>query len=79
MAEVKGANYGIDIKDALQRRGIDNAYQLWQKINGSKATAALLWEGTAKQIQMETMNKLHSILGISPAEYLVNKGTTNRG
>jgi len=44
------------------------------KLGGSKATTALLWEGTAKQIQMNTMNKLHDILGISPPEYLVNRG-----
>lgn len=64
--------YRIDIQDALQRRGIENPYQLWQKIGGSKATTALLWKGTATQIQLETMNKLHNIVGISPVEYISN-------
>lgn len=70
-----GADYGIDIQDALLRRGIKNPFQLWQKIGGSKATTALLWEGTARAIQMQTMNKLYNLLGISPAEYLINRRT----
>ncbi len=73
-----GADYGIDIQDALIRRGIENPYQLWQKISGSKETTAILWAGTAKQIHMETMNKLYNILGIAPAEYLVNKANSGR-
>lgn len=73
MAKMNQAAYGVDVRDACIRRGVDNAYQLWLKIGGSKATAALLWDGTAKQIQMETMNKLRDLLGITPPEYLVDK------
>jgi DNA-binding Xre family transcriptional regulator len=73
MAKEKGANYGVSIQDALRKRGIENAYQLWQKIGGSKATAAILWEGSARLLHMDIVNKLANVLGIRPGEYLVDK------
>jgi hypothetical protein len=67
------ANWVIDITDACVKRGIENPYQLWQRIGGSKATTAKLFEGTSVMIQTETMNRLHKVLGITPFEYLINK------
>jgi hypothetical protein len=68
-----GPNWVIDITAACRQRGIENAYQLWQKIGGSKATTAQLFSGRSEMIRIETMNRLHSILGISPFEYIINK------
>jgi hypothetical protein len=67
------ANYVIDITEACLKRGIENPYQLWQKIGGSKATTAQLFGGTSSMIRTETMNRLHQLIGITPFEYIINK------
>jgi DNA-binding Xre family transcriptional regulator len=66
-------NWVIDVTEACQKRGIENPYQLWQKIGGSKATTAQLFSGASEMIRTETMNRLHDILGISPFEYILNR------
>ena len=73
MANRDEANWVIDIKEAARKRGIDNAYQLWQKVGGSKATTAALFDGSSTMIKLETMNKLHRVLGITPFEYIRNE------
>lgn len=71
---IGGVDWVVNIKDALTKRGIENAYQLWLKIGGSKATASQLWEGNSKMIRLETMNRLQDVLGITPFEYLKDNG-----
>lgn len=68
-------DWTINVTEACQKRGIENAYQLWQKIGGSKGTTAQLFDGTSTMIKLETMNRLQSDLGITPFEYLSNVGT----
>lgn len=72
MAGRSNANWTIDITEAAQKRGIENAYQLWQKIGGSKSTSIELFNGVKQMIRTETMNRLHSELGITPFEYIRN-------
>lgn len=67
----------IDVTEACKNRGIENPYQLWQKIGGSKQTTAQLFAGTSKMIQTETMNRLYNILGIAPVEYIIRKGLSD--
>jgi DNA-binding Xre family transcriptional regulator len=64
------ANWTINITEAAQKRGIENPYQLWQKIGGSKSTAVELFAGTKEMIRTETMDRLHNDLGITPFEYI---------
>jgi DNA-binding Xre family transcriptional regulator len=73
MASRGSANWTISVKEACEKRGIENPYQLWQKIGGSKATTAQLWDGQSTMIKTETMNRLHSLLGITPFEYIRNE------
>lgn len=68
------AHWTIDITEAAQKRGIDNAYQLWQKIGGSKSTSVELFNGVKGMIRTETMNRLHKELGMLPWEYIKNVG-----
>lgn len=70
-----GADFKIDLQGPLLHRGVENAHQLWQKIGGSKATSASLFNGKNKQIKLETMNKLYNEFGMIPSEYLINIGT----
>ena len=63
----------IDIKTPCEKRGINNAFQLWLKIGGSKATTAQLFNGSSKMIRLETINKLYSELGILPTEIFVKE------
>jgi DNA-binding Xre family transcriptional regulator len=67
------AFYVINVTEACRRRGIENAYQLWQKIGGSKSTAAQLFGGNSEMIRTETMTRLHRELGIMPSEYIYNE------
>ena len=67
-----GADWFIDITEACRKRGIQNPYQLWQKIGGSKMTTAKLFGGQMTMITTETMNKLQDLLGITPFEYIKN-------
>lgn len=71
-------NWVIELRQACINQGIDNAFQLWQKIGGSKATTAQLWKGQTKMIKVDTINRLHNLARISPDKYLNNKkGNTN--
>ena len=63
-------NWKINVSEACKKRNIENAYQLWQKIGGSKETTAKLFEGESTMIKTETMNRLQDTLGITPFEYL---------
>lgn len=66
------ANWTIRVKDAAEKRGIANPYQLWLKIGGSKATTSQIWDGSPTMVRMETLNRIQELLGISPHEILVN-------
>ena len=68
------ANWVINIKEAAQKRSIENANQLWKKIGGSKSTSFELFDGVKKMIRTDTMDRLHNKLGITPFEYIKNKG-----
>lgn len=70
-----GAEWVINIQEAAEKRGIENPYQLWQKLGGSKQTAAQLWKGETTMIKTETMNHIQNVLGINPFEYIFNEGT----
>lgn len=72
-AATRRANWVINVKEACEKRGIENPYQLWQKIGGSKDTTAQLWAGKMTMIKTETMNRLQADLGITPFEYLRNE------
>lgn len=72
------ANWVINITEAAARRGIDNPYQLWQKIGGSKQTTAMLFSGKSNMIRLDTMNKIEDILGIRPFEYIRNEATAEK-
>jgi DNA-binding Xre family transcriptional regulator len=65
-------NWVINVTAACESRGIKNPYQLWQRIGGSKATTAQLFQGKSQMIRTETMNRLQKELGITPFEYLIN-------
>jgi hypothetical protein len=67
------ARWVIDVTEACHKRNIENPYQLWQKIGGSKGTAAQLFAGTSQMIRTDTMDTLHRVLGITPFEYIVNR------
>ncbi len=66
-------NWKINLKEACEKQGIENPFQLWKKIGGSKATTAKMWLGETTMIKTETMNRLQSIVGITPFEYLTNQ------
>ena len=68
MKKEKKKEWRIDVKTPCERRGIKNAYQLWQKIGGSKDTTAQLFSGNTQMIRVDTINKLYAILGILPME-----------
>ena len=72
MQEITRISWIIDITEAAKKRGIDNPYQLWQKIGGSKETTARLFSGGGQMIRTDTMNKIQEILGIHPFEYIFN-------
>lgn len=64
----------IDIKEAAQKRGVENPYQLWQRCDlPSKATADALWSGKSKMLSTKTMDRIYAVLGIVPFEYIVKK------
>lgn len=67
------ADWVIDVTEACQKRGIENPYQLWQKIGGSKSTSIQLFSGESQMIRTETMNRLHIDLGITPFEYIKDR------
>ncbi|MBS1797374.1 MAG: helix-turn-helix transcriptional regulator [Acidobacteria bacterium] len=62
----------IDARKALEKRGINKPFALWQKIGGSKETATQLFNGTVVMIRLETFDRLWNELGISPFEIIVN-------
>ncbi|MDQ3798017.1 MAG: helix-turn-helix transcriptional regulator [Acidobacteriota bacterium] len=66
----RDTRWKIHLKAALRKRGIKNAFGLWQKIGGSKQTAAELFNGSVTMIRLETFDRLEDSLGITPFEIL---------
>ncbi len=67
----KDTKWKINLKDALERRGIEKPFALWLKIGGPKETATHLLNGNVSMIRLETFDRLEEALGISPYEILV--------
>ncbi|HWT01770.1 MAG TPA: helix-turn-helix transcriptional regulator [Pyrinomonadaceae bacterium] len=64
------------IQDMAKKKGIENAFQLWQKIGGSKESAAQLWRGDFKKIGISTLKKLCEVLGCGVGDLLVFEPST---
>lgn len=58
----------INIRIPCKKRGIENAYQLWKVIGGSKQTTACLFRGETQMIRLDTIQTLHDKLNILPVE-----------
>lgn len=69
----QGADWVIDLREPLRKRGIENSFHLAKAIGGSNESATHLFNGSVKMIRLDTMNRLQDRLGISPYEYLINK------
>lgn len=62
------------VRQVAESRGIENAFQLWQKIGGSKEKSAQLWGGDFKMIGMVTLAKLCKELRCDVGDLLVYEG-----
>lgn len=59
------------IRHVAESRGIENAFQLWKKIGGSKEKSAQLWSGEFKMLGMNTLAKLCKELQCQVGDLLV--------
>lgn len=59
------------IRQVAESRGIENAFQLWKKIGGSKEKSAQLWGGEFKMLGMNTLAKLCKELECQVGDLLV--------
>ena len=64
------------IQEMAKNRGIENAYQLWQKVGGSKESAAQLWRGDFKKVGISTLKKLCDVLYCGVGDLLVYEPST---
>lgn len=64
------------IQEMAKNRGIENAYQLWQKVGGSKESAAQLWRGDFKKVGISTLKKLCDVLDCGVGDLLVYEPST---
>ena len=71
----KNTKWKINLRNALEKRGVENGNALWLKIGGSKETAYDLFNGRVKMIRLETLDRLEEAFGISPYEILVKDET----
>jgi DNA-binding Xre family transcriptional regulator len=56
----------LRVKEAAQKRGIQNAYQLQKELGLSPSKAAKLWKGEMDKIGLETINVLCNKLKCKP-------------
>jgi DNA-binding Xre family transcriptional regulator len=59
------------IRQVAESRGIENAFQLWKRIGGSKEKSAQLWGGEFKMLGMGTLAKLCRELECQVGDLLV--------
>lgn len=52
-------------------RGLENAFQLWKLIGGSKEKSAQLWSGEFKMLGMSTLAKLCEELDCEVGDLLI--------
>jgi DNA-binding Xre family transcriptional regulator len=58
------------IQELAKTRGIENAFQLWGRIDGSKETAAQLWRGDFAKIGINTLEKLCAVFDCDVGDLL---------
>ena len=61
------------IRQVAEGCGIENAFQLWKRIGGSKEKSAQLWSGEFKMLGMNTLAKLCKELECQVGDLLVYK------
>lgn len=59
------------IREVAERRGVQNAFQLWQRIGGSKEKSAHLWSGEFRMVGLHTLASLCDALGCTVGDLLV--------
>jgi DNA-binding Xre family transcriptional regulator len=60
----------VAIRAVAEQRGITTAYQLQKALGVPPATAAQLWKGEGKRIDLGTLDKLCSVLKCRPNDLL---------
>lgn len=61
----------LSIQALAKAQGIEYPSALQSKIGGSHETAAMLWEGTVRQLRIETIDKLCYWLNCQPNDLFV--------
>lgn len=66
----------VKIREVCESRGITTAYQLQKALNVQPSVAARLYKGTFTRIDLETLDKLCTLLKCQPQKLLHFKATS---
>jgi DNA-binding Xre family transcriptional regulator len=58
------------VRDVAERAGIKTGYELWKQAGIHPNTAYRLWDGTAKRLDIETLEKLCVFFGVPVGQLL---------
>ncbi|MFN2455119.1 MAG: helix-turn-helix domain-containing protein [Pyrinomonadaceae bacterium] len=61
----------VKIREVAEAQGINTAYKLQKALNIAPSVAARLFNGEFKQISIETMDKLCTVLDVEAGELFV--------
>ncbi|MGH9762961.1 MAG: helix-turn-helix domain-containing protein [Blastocatellia bacterium] len=56
------------VREVAERAGIRNAHELVQRAGLSVTTAYQLWEGTAKRLDLTTLDRLCALFDVPPGQ-----------
>ncbi len=65
--------YRLHIHPLARRRGLKHAYDLWQRVGGSKESASDIWNGRTSSVSWEMLSRLCDILGCKPGKLFVTE------
>ncbi|MGH9824112.1 MAG: helix-turn-helix domain-containing protein [Blastocatellia bacterium] len=58
------------VREVAERAGINSAYELMQEAEIHVTTAYQLWKGTARRLDISTLNKLCKLFRVPPGQLL---------
>jgi len=58
------------VREVAERAGIHNAHELVKRARISVSTAYQLWEGSAKRLDLATLDKLCALFEVPPGQLL---------
>jgi DNA-binding Xre family transcriptional regulator len=67
------------VREVAEAAGIDTAYRLMQDVGLHSDTAYSLWDGTAKRLDLDTLEKLCAFFGVPAGQLIQYVPTEHRG